>query len=40
MIEVSLFDFFSDLANPQLDFLARAVGISMLSAVVCAVVGC
>lgn len=40
MIEVSLFDFFSDLTNPQLDFLARAVGISMLSAVVCAVVGC
>lgn len=40
MIEVTLIDFFRDLANPHLDFLARAVGISILAAIVCGVVGC
>ena len=40
MIEISFLDFLRDLANPHLDFLARAVGISVLAAIVCGVVGC
>ncbi|MDO5031481.1 anchored repeat-type ABC transporter permease subunit [Corynebacterium sp.] len=40
MIDVSLVDFLQDLTNPHLDFLARAVAMSMLSAVLCGVVGC
>ncbi|QRP98920.1 anchored repeat-type ABC transporter permease subunit [Corynebacterium sp. FDAARGOS 1242] len=40
MIDISLFEFFQDLVNPNLDFLARAVGISILAAIVCGVVGC
>ena len=40
MIDISLFEFFQDVTNPHLDFLARAVGISILAAIVCGVVGC
>ena len=40
MIDISLIEFFQDLTNPHLDFLARAVGISILAAIVCGVVGC
>ena len=40
MIDISLVEFFQDLANPHLDFLARALAISVLAAVVCGVVGC
>lgn len=40
MIEVSFGQFLLDLANPQLGFLARAVIIAMVSAIVCGVVGC
>lgn len=40
MIDISLFEFFQDLVNPNLDFLVRAVGISILAAIVCGVVGC
>lgn len=34
------FDFFADLVNPQLGFLPRALVAAVLSAAVCAVVGC
>lgn len=40
MIEISFLDFLRDLVNPHLDFLARAVGISLLAAIVCGVIGC
>ncbi|MCG7275316.1 MULTISPECIES: anchored repeat-type ABC transporter permease subunit [Corynebacterium] len=40
MIDISLIEFFQDLTNPHLDFLARAVAISVLAAIVCGVVGC
>lgn len=40
MIDISLIEFFQDLTNPHLDFLPRAVGISILAAIVCGVVGC
>lgn len=33
------FDFFVDLLHPQLDFLPRALAVSVVAAVVCAVVG-
>ena len=39
MIEISFLDFLRDLVNPHLDFLARAVGISLLAAIVCGVIG-
>lgn len=38
-MSVSIFQFFGDLANPQLDFLLRAVSVSVLAALTCAVVG-
>ena len=37
---ISFPEFLMDLANPQLDFLARAVAISVIAAITCAVVGC
>lgn len=37
---ISFPEFLLDLANPQLDFLARAVAISVIAAITCAVVGC
>ena len=40
MIDISLIEFFQNLTNPHLDFLSRAVGISILAAIVCGVVGC
>ncbi|WP_165242940.1 anchored repeat-type ABC transporter permease subunit [Corynebacterium lizhenjunii] len=40
MIDLSLIHFFHDLANPQLDFLLRAVIMAVLAATVCGVVGC
>nr|WP_120490997.1 anchored repeat-type ABC transporter permease subunit [Corynebacterium lactis] len=36
---ISIFDFIQDLANPALGFLPRALMISVLSAIVCGVVG-
>ena len=40
MIDVTFVDFLRDLANPQLEFLLRALLVSVLAAVVCGVVGC
>ncbi|ERS57698.1 anchored repeat-type ABC transporter, permease subunit [Corynebacterium sp. KPL1818] len=40
MIDISFIDFLRDLTNPHLDFLARAVGISLIAAIVCGVIGC
>lgn len=39
MLEVSIAQFFADLANPQLSFLLRAVIIAVIAAVVCGLVG-
>lgn len=39
MIDISFSQFLADLANPQLAFLLRALTISVIAAVVCAVVG-
>lgn len=36
---ISLFDFFSDLMNPALSFLPKALLISVMSSIVCGVVG-
>ena len=36
---ISIFDFFSDLTNPALAFLPKALLISVMSSIVCAVVG-
>ncbi|MCQ9330032.1 anchored repeat-type ABC transporter permease subunit [Corynebacterium phoceense] len=40
MLDVTLLDFFTDLANPRLDFLLHAVIMAILAACVCGVVGC
>ncbi|WKD58930.1 anchored repeat-type ABC transporter permease subunit [Corynebacterium caspium] len=40
MLDISLLDFFHDLTNPQLGFLLRAVGMSVVAAVVCGIIGC
>lgn len=40
MIDVTFVEFLRDLANPQLEFLLRALLVSVLAAVVCGVVGC
>lgn len=40
MLEISFLDFLHDLANPHLSFLLRAVGMSVVAAVVCGVIGC
>lgn len=37
---MSLLDFFTDLVNPELSFLAKALFVAVVSAVVCGVVGC
>lgn len=39
-MSVSVFQFLADLTNPNLDFLLRAVVVSVLAAITCAVVGC
>ncbi|MCS4531773.1 anchored repeat-type ABC transporter permease subunit [Corynebacterium sp. ES2730-CONJ] len=39
MIDISFVDFLHDLANPSLAFLPRALLISVISAIVCAIIG-
>ncbi|APT91930.1 ABC transporter ATP-binding protein [Corynebacterium phocae] len=39
MIDISFFDFLHDLTNPALAFLPKALLISIISAIVCAVIG-
>ncbi|EEI16020.1 anchored repeat-type ABC transporter permease subunit [Corynebacterium lipophiloflavum] len=40
MPEISFMQFLADVANPQLAFLPRALLVAVISAIVCAVVGC
>lgn len=40
MPEISLWQFFIDLTNPQLAFLPRALTVAVIAAIVCGVVGC